>query len=311
MDRRWVATEFGGNIDSLDFQAHEVPPPGSGEVTVEVRAASINRFDTKILSILSDPAKLPYPLGVEVSGVVTAIGEDAQPASGALAVGDDVLSFRVRGGYATRVNVRAKDVYLKPKNLSYAEAAGLLLVGTTAAEILHRVNPQAGETLLLHGASGALGESVLQQAARLGLTVIGTTSARNAKNVSDFGGIPVTYGPGLADRVRAAAPEGIDIALDAAGTDEATNVSLEFVPDHHRILTVVRGDLAKTYDFHYIDGSGEGRVYRDSVSPELIAMAAAGTLTVPIARTYALSEAKVALKHIESGQAGGKIVLLA
>ncbi len=177
--------------------------------------------------------------------------------------------------------------------------------------MLHRVSPEPGETVLLHGASGALGESLLQQAARMGLTVIGTSSPRHFKNVERFGGIPVEYGPGLSERVREAAPEGIDIALDAAGTEDAINVSLEFVLERKRILTVVRGDLAKKYDFQYIDGSGAGRAYRDSVSPDLIGMAASGTLVVPIAKTFGLSEAKVALEYIAAGNAGGKIVLLA
>lgn len=147
MDKRWVATEFGSGIDSLEFQEFEVPPPRPDEVTISVRAVSINRFDTKVLDILDDTDLLPYPLGVEASGIVTAIGSEVP--TGTHVLGDEVLTFRARGAYATKINVRAKDAYAKPKNLSFAEAAGLLLVGTTAAEMLHRVAPEAGETVLL------------------------------------------------------------------------------------------------------------------------------------------------------------------
>lgn len=308
MDKRWVATKFGSGIHSLEFEEFEVPPPRPDEVTIAVRAVSINRFDTKVLDILDDAELLPYPLGVEAAGIVTAIGEEVP--AGAHVLGDEVLTFRARGAYATKINVRAKDAHAKPKNLSFAEAAGLLLVGTAAAEMLHRVDPQPGETVLLHGASGALGESLLQQATRLGLNVIGTSSERHFVNVRRHGGIPVEYGPGLSERVRDVAPEGIDIALDAAGTQEAIDTSLEFVRNRKRILTVVRGDLAKKYNFQYIDGSGEGRKYRDEVSRDLIAAAASGTLEIPIARTFGLSEARVALEYIAAGQAGGKIVLL-
>ncbi|MDJ1372789.1 NADP-dependent oxidoreductase [Gulosibacter molinativorax] len=315
MDRRWVATEFGKGIEALEYQTVEVPAPGPGEVTIRVRAVSINRFDTKIINILDDPAKLPYPLGAEAAGVVAAVGPDPdQNVSGdgqLVAVGDEVITFRGRGTYATRFNVAAKHVHHKPKSLPFPQAAGLLLVGTTAAEMLYRVKPKRGETVLLHGASGALGESLLQQAAKQCLDVIGTSSERHFDNVRRYGGTPIEYGPGLAVRVREASRDGIDIALDAAGTDEATNVSLEFVLDRRRILTVVRGDLAKKYGFQYIDGSGEGRVYRDGVSAELLAVAASGELEVPIARTFDLSEAKVALEYIAAGNAGGKIVLTA
>ena len=105
----------------------------------------------------TDPEAVPAPVGFEVAGVLSAIGAGTEIASGPAEVGDAVLAFRVSGGYASALTVPAKDVFAKPDNLDFAEAANLLLAGTTAAEMLDVVHAQGGETILLHGASGAVG----------------------------------------------------------------------------------------------------------------------------------------------------------
>ncbi|MGO1544923.1 MAG: quinone oxidoreductase family protein [Gulosibacter sp.] len=310
VDQRWVATKFDG-LDALEMQPVEVPPPAPGEVTIKVKAAGVNPIDLKMLGRLgNDPSKLPWPIGFEIAGIVTAIGQDAQPAAGEVEVGDEVVAFRIPGGYSTRVNVPAKDVLPKPPTVSFDEAAGLLLVGTTAAEMLHRVNAQAGDTILLHGASGALGSLVLQLAARIGARVVGTTSERNAENVSRYGAIPVVYGEGLADRVREAAPDGIDIALDAAGTEEALAASLELVADRQRILTVVRRDKAEELGIVYIGGGLPASTeFRDNARGELLDLAGAGEIRVPVSHHFKLAEAKFALDLVVNGSAAGKVVL--
>ncbi|MDJ1372788.1 NADP-dependent oxidoreductase [Gulosibacter molinativorax] len=306
---RWVATKFDG-LDSLEFQSFELPEPAADEITIRVAAAGVNPIDLKILGRLSDPSLLPRPVGYELSGVVEAIGSDARPATPGLKVGDEVVAFRTPGGYATRINVPAKDVFAKPPTLSFDEAAGLLLVATTAAEMLDKVGVKEGDTVLLHGASGAIGAIVLQLAARLGATVIGTTSARNAENVSRFGGIPVEYGEGLADRVRAAAPDGVTVALDAAGTDEAIQTSLELVSDRNRILTIVVQAEAEKHGFHHVGGSNpDSAAFRDAHRAELIELAGSGELQVPISHTIPLEEAKFALDLVAHGSASGKVVL--
>ncbi|KAB1662581.1 NADP-dependent oxidoreductase [Pseudoclavibacter chungangensis] len=307
--KQWVATSFGGP-EGIEFREHEVPAPGPGEVAIDVRAIGVNPIDVKILSRLDDPALLPFPLGNELSGVVAALGPDTQLASGGGAVGDEVLAFRVQGAYATRVNVPAVDVFAKPADVPFDEAAGLLLVGTTASDALHTLDVRSGETILLHGASGAVGASVLQQAKLLGVRVIGTTSERGAETVRRFGGVPVAYGPGLAERVREAAPEGIAAAIDAVGTDEALEVSRELVSTPGRVLTIVRHDLAGQDGLVAIGGANPASAaYRDRVRPELIALAAKRELVVPIARTFPLADAREALDLVASGHAGGKLVL--
>ena len=116
-------------------------------------------------------------------------------------------------------------MFAKPPGLDHPSAANLLLAGTTAAEMLHVTGVRAGETVVVHGASGAVGVSVLQQARELGVRCVGTASEHNFDTVRRFGGEPVVYGDGLADRLRAAAPDGFAAALDTVGTDEAGDVT--------------------------------------------------------------------------------------
>ena len=203
MAKRWVATDFG-DLDVLAFVDAEVPDPGPGEVTIAVRAAGMNPADYKRFAKgpANDPSALPWPVGYEVSGVIEALGPDTEIASGGGAVGDEVLAFRLAGGYAERITVPAAAVFAKPPALDHPAAANLLLAGTTAAEMLHVTGVRAGDTVVVHGASGAVGVSVLQQARELGARCVGTASEHNFDTVRRFGGEPVVYGDGLADRLR-------------------------------------------------------------------------------------------------------------
>jgi NADPH2:quinone reductase len=307
--RRWVATDFGGP-EVLALVTAELPEPGPGEVTIEVRAAGMNPADYKGLA-RGDRASLPRPIGYEVAGVLAALGPDTSIASGGGAVGDEVLAFRVTGGYASAITVAAGDVFAKPAALDFPAAANLLLVGATAADTLQTVGVAAGETILLHGASGSVGVSVLQQARLLGARVVGTASERNFDTVRRFAGIPVAYGDGLADRVRAAAPEGVAAAIDAVGTDEAVDVSLELVGDRDRIVTIAAMGRAGAAGIKSVGGSTpESAAFRDQVRPRLIELAAAGELVVPIARTFPLAEAPDALRLLGTGHPGGKLALI-
>ena len=95
----------------------------------------MNPADTKHTR-QGDPADLPIPIGYEVAGVLSAVGPDTAIASGGGAVGDEVLAFRVAGGWTGRITVPAADVFAKPAELGFPEAANLLLAGTTAADLI-------------------------------------------------------------------------------------------------------------------------------------------------------------------------------
>jgi NADPH:quinone reductase-like Zn-dependent oxidoreductase len=310
MERSWVAVDFGG-LDVFREVEGDVPEPGPGEVTIEVLAAGMNPADYKHVTRKGDPSQLPLRIGYEVAGIVRALGPDTQIASGGGAVGDEVLAFRISGGYASAVTVAAKDVFAKPAALDFPEAANLLLAGTTAAEMLDVVGVRAGETIVVHGASGAVGVSVLQQARELGVRVIGTSSEARFDVVREFGGIPVVYGPGLEQRVRDVAPEGIAAALDTVGTDEAVDVSLALVADRARIVSIAAGPRIAEVGIVGIGGQmPASAAFRDRVRPALIALAAEGKLVVPVARTFPLDDALEALTLLSGQHPGGKLALL-
>jgi len=305
-----VATHYG-DLEGLELQEVTPPAPGPGEVTIEVAAAGMNPADFKRVLHGRDDSLLPAPIGFEVAGVLSAIGEGTAIASGPAQVGDAVLAFRVTGGYASELTVPAEDVFAKPANLGFPEAANLLLAGATAAEMLAVTNAQGGETVLLHGASGAVGVSVLQQARRRGVRVVGTASEQSFDLVRRFDGIPVRYGPGLLERVREAAPGGVAAALDAVGTDEAVDVSLALVADRARIVTIAAAGRAQAEGIRMIGGAmPESMAFRDQVRGDLIALAAGGDLVVPLARTFPLAEAREALELLRSEHPGGKLALI-
>lgn len=314
MALHWIAPDFGPP-DTWRFEEYDVPAPAAGEVTIRVLAAGVNPADAKHVARPRPGIEMPVPVGYEVSGVLTAIGPDTEIVTGPAAVGDEVIAFRVRGGYATELTVPAQKALRKPAALSHPEAANLLLAGTTAAEMLEVVRAEPGDTLLLHGASGAVGISVLQQAALRGIRVIGTANPARFEEVRRFGGIPVDYGDGLADRVeaavRAADATGIHAALDAVGTDEAVAVSLGVVADRSRIVTIAAPGAAAEHGFHAIAGSMPGSArFRDGIREHLVELAENGDLVVPVAREFPLDQAPQALALSASGHPGGKIALI-
>jgi NADPH:quinone reductase-like Zn-dependent oxidoreductase len=309
--RAVVAPTYGGP-EVLEVREVEVPAPAAGEVTIEVRAAGMNPVDFKLFSGArgGDPDALPLPVGLEVAGVLTAIGPGTEIASGGGEVGDEVLAFRVSGGYSSALSVGAADVFAKPATLDFPEAANLLLVGGTAADMLRVVPAREGTTVVIHGASGAVGVSLLQQLKPFGVRAIGTASEANFDEVRRFGGEPVTYGDGLEDRLRDLAPEGFDAAYDCVGTDEAVDVSLALV-DRARLVTVAAAGRAGEEGFEVVGAARpDSAAFRDSNRANLVEMAARGELVVPVARTFPLDQAAAALTLLAGEHPGGKLALI-
>jgi NADPH:quinone reductase-like Zn-dependent oxidoreductase len=275
-----------------------------------VLAAGVNPADA---THVAEGRRGPFPRGVgyEIAGVLTAVGPDTEIASGGGAVGDEVLAFRVLGGWADAMTVPARDVFAKPATLTFEQAANLLLAASTAAELLHVSAVSPGETVVVHGASGAVGVSVLQQAARLGVRMVGTCSPARFDEVRRFGGEPVTYGPGLEDRVRAAAPEGVAAALDCVGTEEAVDVSLALVPDRARVVTIAAKQRGAELGIRVLGGDlPDSAAYRDGVRSDLVRLAAEGALEVPMARSYPLDRALDAVELLRGRHPGGKVALV-
>jgi NADPH:quinone reductase len=307
--RQWVATGFGGP-EVLQLREVSVPEPGPGQVTIGIRACGMNPADYKHFGPGQDPGLLPLTLGYEAAGVITAVGPGTSSAAGGGRPGDEVVAFQILGGYASAITVPAADVFAKPGPLSFAQAANLLLTGTTAAELLATAAVTEGDTVLLHGAAGAVGMSVLQQARLLGARVIGTASEANFGIVREFGGIPVTYGDGLEGRVRAAAPEGIAAVLDTVGSDEAVDTSLALLADRRRLVTLTAFGRAAREGFVAIGASNPASgPFRAAARERITGLAAAGQLTVPLARTFAFEQARDAVRMLAGPHPSGKLAL--
>ncbi|MFE5295044.1 NADP-dependent oxidoreductase [Streptomyces sp. NPDC056632] len=300
-----VYEEFGGPEVLRHEAGVTVPLPGPGEVRVKVAAVGVNPVDWKRRYGWVEafyPTTFPAVPGLEFAGTVDALGEGVTE----LGVGDEVFGWSRTGAYAEYAI--ADVVARKPAGLSWESAASIPVAGETAKRVLELLGVERGETLLLHGAAGAVGAVAAQLAVAAGVTVIGTASERNHAFLRELGVTPVTYGEGLGDRVRAAAPQGVDAVFDAAGHDTLP-VSIELLGgETSRIVTIAATDAAE----HGIVFSGvtvEAATAREWLTG-LAALAVDGRLRLDIADTLPLKEAARAQELSEAGHVRGKLVLL-
>ena len=311
MALRWEAVRFGGPREALELVKVDMPPPRTGEVIVDVRAVGMNPADYKHIAGGQNPKLLPLSLGFEVSGVISAVGRDTQIASGGGNADDEVIAAQISGGYATQVRVKASDVFAKPATLPFPDAAGLILAGSTASELVHMTGVRAGDTVLIHGASGAVGISAVQQARLLGARVIGTAGESGREMVRRYGGELVAYGTGLEERVRALAPDGVTAAIDTVGTAEAIDVSLALVSDRGRIATTAAFDRAQKEGFRLVGARNPASgPFRARIRPQLIQLASEGSLQVPVGRTFPFAQAPDALALLMGPHPEGKLALI-
>ena len=293
MATRLEFTEYG---DPSVLRAVEFKPaePGPGEVLVSNRALGVNPYDWKFISGATGgkPITTPRVPGNEGSGVVAAVGSDVD----GIAVGDAVIWRTYLGGYASDRIVGVDKVWAKPDAIDFDEAAGLPVAGGTAWSAVNQAGVTAGDTLLVHAAAGGVGSAAVQIAVALGATVIGTASEKNQDFVRSLGAIPVVYGPGLVDRVRAL---GTVIAIvDCVGSEEAVAVSRELQPALDRAVTIAHADGLRDV------------VSDPEAIPAALALAAQGKLRLEVTRIYPLLDAAAALTESKSGHVRGKIVLL-
>jgi len=309
-----TATAYGGP-EVLAVTDQAAGPLGPGEARVAVRAAGVNPIDWKAYSgqFGTDPAALPMRLGAEAAGTVTEVGPGTAGPAGPLRPGDDVIAYRAPGAYAAELVLPGRALVPKPAALDWAQAACLMVTGVTAWHVLAATGVRAGDTVLLHGGSGGVGTIAVQLAAARGATVLATASPARHDFIRGLGAIPVAYGPGLADRVRAAAPGGVTAAADLIGTDEAIDVSLELVADRARIATIAghaRGFAEKIKVLGGGPGADPGAEIRDAARLELTRLAAGGALRVFVAAAYPLTAVADAHRASMTGHAGGKLALI-
>jgi NADPH:quinone reductase-like Zn-dependent oxidoreductase len=292
-------SEYGPSIVMRVVELPE-PQPSAGQVRIAVRAVGVNPFDWKLRSGAfgdTTPSRLPVVPHSDVAGVVDAVGEGVF----GVEIGAEVFGVAVGGGAAEHaVLLTWAD---KPAGMSFEEAAGLPTVVETAGRALELLGLEMYQTLLVNGATGGVGIAAVQLAVALGAEVIGTASERNHEFVRGLGAIPVTYGPGLPGRVREVAPKGVDRALDTAGRGAVADL-VTLTPTPADVVSVADFEAAKV-GARSTDGS-QGRAWHT------LALAAAlypDRFTMPVERTFGLTDAAAAHDLSESGHARGKIVL--
>ncbi|MEU7278213.1 NADP-dependent oxidoreductase [Streptomyces sp. NPDC045431] len=279
------------------------PQAGAGQVRVRIKAAGLNPIDAKIRRGEFDAVydiSFPQQLGNEFAGVVDQVGDGV----GGFSAGDEVIGFVDMAAYAEQVVVPEENLTPKPAALSWETAAVVGAVGQAAFNALARLEPKAGETVLIHGASGGVGSLAVQFARARGVHVIGTAGEANHDYLRSLGAIPVAYGEGLEQRVRESAPQGVDASLDLTGSEEAISVSVAVTGDTRRIVTLAGPRLAERYGITMMFGT------RSAATVAHVAQAVArGEATLPIARRFAPADMAEAHRQMETGGHQGKLVL--
>jgi NADPH:quinone reductase-like Zn-dependent oxidoreductase len=249
------------------------------------------------------PATFPSGEGSDLAGVVTAVGPEVTQFS----VGDEVLGFSFRrSSHATHTAVPVDQLIPKPPQLSWEVAGSLYVVGVTAYAAVRAVAPQPGETVAVSAAAGGVGGLVVQLLVLRKARVLGIAGPGNAEWLRAHGVTPVAYGDGLAERLREAAPNGIDAFIDLFGPDYVQlAVDLGVAPE--RIDTIIAfakaGEVgAKT------EGSAESST--PEVLTEMAELVTSGAIDFDIAATYPLDRVADAFEELEKRHTRGKIVLL-
>ncbi|OQQ14488.1 NADPH:quinone reductase [Streptomyces sp. M41(2017)] len=302
MPKAYVFTRYGGP-EAEALVERDRPSPGPGEVLVAVRAAGVNPVDWKQRTGHRRPGGEPRPLpavfGNEVAGVVVETGAGVT----GFAVGDEVFGNPVDGGYAEYALLPVAVTARKPAGLSFTDAAALPVAAATAYDGIRQLGLPEGATLLITGAGGGVGVAAVQIARDAGLRVVGVASAGKKDFVESLGAVHVPSGPGLAERLRAAAPDGVDGVFDLVGGEALEEAASALVDVTKLITGADRETVAK------LGGTGVERARTAAVLDEVGRLAADGTLRPFVTRTFPLDRAGEALRAVEDGHARGKIVI--
>lgn len=294
-----------GDVDVLQVVDVPLPAPGPGEVLVRVAAAGTNPGEGKIRQgsmAARFPATFPSGQGSDLAGVVQATGEGVT----AWNVGDEVIGFtNRRASQAEYVVVAAADLVARPPTVPWEVAGSLFVVGTTAYAAVRAVSAGPGDTVAVAGAAGGVGSIAVQLARLAGARVIGIAGPDSHPWLVTHGVVPVTYGEGLANRLRRVA-DGIDAFIDTHGNGYV-ELALGLGVPPSRVDTIVDFGAVERYG---VKAQGNSAAATAEVLGELAGLVAEGKLEVPIARTYPLDDVREAYRLLEGGHVHGKIVLV-
>ena len=300
-----VYRRYGGP-EVLEYTDVPDPKVAQNSVLVRVRAAGLNPADHMLQAGLGEShtdAWFPVIPGWDVAGVVERVGAGVSE----FAPGDEVIGYIRQdilhhGAYAELVSSPVETLVRKPRTASWPEAAGLPLASLTAYRaIIQTLNVEPGETVLIHGSAGGVGAVAAQLALAREAHVIGAASVDHHDFLRSIGVLPVAHGEGLADRVRALAPGGLDAVLDCVGKGVLRATITNLGSSRMRACSIADGGPGITTVFARPDRA---------VLRRLVEMVDEGKLRVPIAATYPLAQAAEAQAALKQPHPPGKYVLI-
>jgi NADPH2:quinone reductase len=305
MTRAVMYSEFG-DLDVLKLGEADLLPMGPDTVRLKVAGAGINPVDYKVMGGgLANAFEHHFPIvaGWDVAGEVLEVGPSVSEVSpGDRAYAYARLDVIQHGTIADEVVLPVRVIARAPETIDLVHAAAVPLTGLTAMQLLRRLDLHLDETVLIHNASGGVGQFAVQLARLAGARVIGTASAGNHEHLRSLGIEPVEYGDGMVEAVRALAPQGVDVVVDLIGGVLDTSDVLLARNARVGSITDAKGALSRGGVYHFVRPSGEDLA-------DLANLINAGDLKVDLAGTYPFERAADAYRELQQGHVRGKLVL--
>jgi len=303
-----VRYDHFGHVDVLYITELPKQNPKAGEVLVRIKTAGINPGEASIREGFLKkqfPSTFPSGQGTDFAGIIEETGAGVTK----FKTGDEVIGFsNNRNSQAEYVVVSADQLILRPANVSWEEAGGLFVVGSTAYAAVNSVSLKAGETVIISGAAGGVGSLAVQLAKKTGAKVIGIASQNNHQWLKDHGVTPVTYEGTIEDNLKSALNgKKADAFIDLSGKGYVALAIKMGIPAD-RINTIIDFEAVGKYKVKSEGSSAAGNAV---VLNEIAGMINDGSLDMPVAKTYPLNEVKEAYIELAKHHTHGKIVLIA
>lgn len=287
-----------GQADVLEHEQHNLPPLASGYARIQVKAAGLNPIDARRMTGEFKHADLPQIFGTEFAGVIL----ELNGAQTTWQVGDEVLGSGGSFTHATVIEVPIANLVKKPNNVAWSVAGTIAGAAQTAMTVFDEMGP--AQSMLLHGGSGGVGSIIIQLAVEKGITIVATASEKNQDYLGQLGAIPVVYGEGLTEHIKAVHPTAFDVSIDLVGNEDATQATLATIKPNGFMGTLAGRKVSSSKIQpvwvkrnvknlkHVVDGVADGR-FQWAVS-----------------REYPFAQAKDAYNDILTGHTQGKSVLI-
>jgi len=303
---RAVKFDKYGGIEVLHVVEVDRPVPGPEQVLVRIKAAGINPGEIAIREgafAKQWPATFPSGQGSDLAGIVEEVGNAVRNVT----VGEEVIGFSSnRSSQAELVIVEADHLVHRPAHVSWEQGGALFVAGTTAYAAVQAVSVKAGDTVVVSGAAGGVGSIAVQLARNAGAKVIGLAGTANHAWLTGHGVVPVAYGDGVAERIRAASGGRVDAFIDTFGGGYV-ELALELGVSPDRIDTIIDFAAAAKYG---VKTAGNSAAANARVLGELAGLIDTGHLEIPIARVYPLNAVRDAYQDLARRHTHGKIVLV-